>query len=205
MAIASAYPLWTTGIGAFIRGEHLTWSQLIGVFLAVAGMMLVILKGVSGLKPVDQPIESPLKYTRKIYGFALAIAASIAWAVNTWSIAEGGKNLSAPVGNSLRMLLAVIISAGIGKFVFSCGKVLLPRRVLLRFSWALILESVIGSFFYLYGMTHTSLAVGATLTSLAPVLSIPVAWAFGIERFSFSRTSGIILVVIGLALLVTGA
>jgi drug/metabolite transporter (DMT)-like permease len=71
--------------------------------------------------------------------------------------------------------------------------------------WVFFLETCLGSFFYIYGLSHSPLAVASTLTSLAPVLSVPVAIVLGLERFSFVRTLGICLVVLGLCFLVGGS
>ena len=57
--------------------------------------------------------------------------------------------------------------------------------------------------FFLYGLSHSSLVLGVTLSSLAPVLSVPIAIALRVERFSIKRTLAIIVVAVGLALLLS--
>jgi drug/metabolite transporter (DMT)-like permease len=52
-----------------------------------------------------------------------------------------------------------------------------------------------------YGLTHTSLVVGNTLSALAPVLSVPVSVALKLEKFSWIRTLAVLTVVVGLSLL----
>ena len=51
-------------------------------------------------------------------------------------------------------------------------------------------------------LAHTDLAVGATLSSLAPLLVVPVAIAMGEERWSPARFGAVLATVLGIALLV---
>jgi drug/metabolite transporter (DMT)-like permease len=99
------------------------------------------------------------------------------------------------------MFFALTISFGLSR-VFARGTpALLPWPVYRRNLWAFVIEGFGGSLFYLYGLSHSRLAVGAVLTSLAPVVSVPVAVAFGLERFSLARTAGVTMVVLGIILL----
>ncbi len=61
-----------------------------------------------------------------------------------------------------------------------------------------------GAYLFMYGLSHSPLILGATLTSLAPVLSVPVSLALRLEKFSFFRSFGVVLVVVGLAFLMQG-
>ena len=82
----------------------------------------------------------------------------------------------------LALPLCALMSAAFGSF----GKgtsLLLPLRDLRKYAWVFFLETFGGSLFFFYGLSHSRLAVAATLTSLAPVLSVPVALAIKIERF----------------------
>jgi drug/metabolite transporter (DMT)-like permease len=64
--------------------------------------------------------------------------------------------------------------------------------------WVFLIEAYGGSYFYTYGLAHAPLAIGATLSSLAPILSVPVAIALKLEKFSPIRTLGVCLAVLGL-------
>ena len=98
----------------------------------------------------------------------------------------------------LALPLCCLMSAAFGVR----GKLVFPAQVLRSSLWVFVLEAFGGSYFFVYGLSHTHLALASTLTSLAPVLSVPVALALKIERFSIGRTLGVCTVVIGLCLLV---
>jgi drug/metabolite transporter (DMT)-like permease len=64
---------------------------------------------------------------------------------------------------------------------------------------------LIGSSLFVYGLNHSDLAIGATLTSLAPLISVPIAIAAGEERWNLARLSAVALTVTGAIVLVTAA
>jgi drug/metabolite transporter (DMT)-like permease len=66
---------------------------------------------------------------------------------------------------------------------------------------ALVADSIVGALAYVYGLSHTDLAVGATLSSLAPLFSVPFAIAAGEERFDARRSAAIVVTVAGIVLL----
>jgi drug/metabolite transporter (DMT)-like permease len=81
---------------------------------------------------------------------------------------------------------------------------LLSRSDFLRALPVFAVESCLGSYFYLYGITHTPIAVSASLTSLSPVISVPVAAFMGLEKPTLARSLGVVAVVCGVCLLVAG-
>ncbi|HUP55895.1 MAG TPA: DMT family transporter [Bdellovibrionota bacterium] len=196
LAVASCYPLWTT-IAGFVQGERLQPIQLAGVALTVAGVVTVILNA-----PGARREEGP---TPKILlGVMLALLTSFFWALNTFAISHMGRELTMPVGNSIRLGLAFV---GVGLFglLFLRGRgITIPGTQVKRFAGLFVLESFVGTAFFFYGMAHSPLAVGSTLASLAPAVSVPVALALGLEKFVFARALGIALAVAGVACLVAG-
>ncbi len=102
------------------------------------------------------------------------------------------------------MAAAVALCLIIGKVVYPKERITLPISVYRSWYWLFIFEAFGGSYFYLVGLSHSSLAIGSTLASLAPVISVPVAIALRLEAFSWKRTAAVITVVFGLFLLVGG-
>lgn len=200
LAISSAYPLWTALAGYFFQGEALSALQFFGLILTVIGIVLVILSGTkerpaSGSEGAPNPIG---------LGVLLALGTSVMWAANSFSVAHAGRDLAAPVGNSIRMVIALILSASFGR-IFLPGKgVTLPWAEYKRSAWLFGVEAFGGSYFFMYGLSHSTLAIASTLSSLAPVISVPVAWALKLEKFSFFRTLGVCIVMAGIWLLVGG-
>ena len=67
---------------------------------------------------------------------------------------------------------------------------------------AILTDALCGSMFYVYGLSHTDLAVGSTLSSLAPLISVPVAIAVGEERWSAPRFLAVTTTTIGVVVLI---
>jgi drug/metabolite transporter (DMT)-like permease len=82
---------------------------------------------------------------------------------------------------------------------------LIPATVMKHSAWFFVAEAFFGSIFFLYGLSHSSLVLGSTLSSLAPVIAVPIAWLWGLEKLSLYRTLGVVATVFGLWLLVSGA
>jgi drug/metabolite transporter (DMT)-like permease len=220
LTIASTYPLLTAGWGAFVHHEWLTVSQVIGLLFTVCGVSVVILStpktnptsnqtagDVSGDVSDDSSNDESSAQSQRVSrstGIFFAFLASVCWATNSYCVMRGGQDISAPVANTVRMGAAIILCIIFGKLLFPKSKMLMPAREFRRWLWIFVLEAFGGSYFFMYGLSHSSLAIGSALASLAPVISVPVALALGLEKFSWKRTAGVITVVLGLTLLVGG-
>jgi drug/metabolite transporter (DMT)-like permease len=201
LAIASSYPLWTSIIGVGFRGETLSSSQVVGLFMTIAGVVTVILTGKSS-NPVVTVSDGNQERPSLSRGVTLAFITSFLWAINTFAVSRGGADVLSPVGNTVRMAYALILTLLMGR-IFARGRPLtIPFQSWKKLSWVFVFEGFGGSFFFVYGLAHSPLAIGSTLSSLAPVLSIPVAWFLGTETLSPMRILGVCSVVGGLSLLV---
>lgn len=191
LAIASCYPIWTALAGYLLLGEKVGRVQTLGILITIAGIVIVVLNG-----PKTDVQEAKKKVS--VSGILLALGTSVAWATNGFAVSRGAMDLHPSVGNTVRMIMALLLCAGFSR-IFAPGiSLLLPGRRIFRLGWLFVLEAFGGSYLYLYGLSHSSLALGSTLSSLAPVISVPAALAFGLERFSLYRTLGVCVVVFGI-------
>ena len=202
LAIASSYPIWTA------LGGPSNLQQVFGLVLAVGGVIIVILNGPAVAQSRAHP-EGSTKFenllNQRRVGVALAFATSLAWALNSLSVSRGGSDLSTPVCNTIRMFLALGLCSGISMLTVRKFYLPLPLTEFKRWMWLLVMEAFGGSYFYMYGLSHSPLMIGSTLSSLAPVLAVPVAWILQLEKISFLRTLGVGLVVTGLWLLMSAS
>ncbi len=196
LAIGSCFPLWTVLAGYLFSHQSISTTQGLGMLVTLCGVIIVVLNG-----PKSGSISIESKKVFPLTGFLLAIATSIAWATNSFTTARGGVDISTPVGATIRMIMALILSAGFGRLIAPQSSILLPKRQMVHSLWLFVLEAFAGSFFYVYGMSHSPLVLGSTLASLSPVLSVPAAFILGLEKFSILRTLGVILAVVGVWLL----
>lgn len=193
LAIASIYPVWTAVAGWLFKGEALGFQQGAGIALAVLGTLMVIL---SGYRVKAQGV----RYGR---GVAFGLLTSGFWALNSWAVAEGGAGISPWVGNSIRMGIALFLCGVTASALRRQVRVGLPIPVLKPYLAIFAFEAFGGSFFFLYGLTHASLAVASALSSLAPVIAVPLAWLRKSEPLTPSKVMGVLLAVAGVVILLT--
>ena len=200
LSIGAIYPLWSALAGWFLNGEALVHIQWLGLFFAVMGVVIVILSARARLRPLDGAVRTgPLpNYVR---GVGLALITSLLWSLNTFAVARGGANINPLLASGTRMCFAILL-------VPVSGLLLGPRKSLIlsvsdyrRNGWIFIFESFGGSFFYLYGLTHAPLAMASALSSLAPVLVVPIEWAQTKRPPRLDTSIGITLVIAGVILL----
>ncbi|MFL5813495.1 MAG: EamA family transporter [Bdellovibrionia bacterium] len=205
LTIASTYPLITSAWGAFVDHEWLSVTQTAGLLVTVAGVAFVILSAPRPTQTDSHANDAALKRPSRSTGFMLAFFVAFLWALNSYCVTRGGQGITAPVGNTVRMTSAVLLCLIIGKVAYPKERITLPQSVFRRWGWLFVLEAFGGSYFFVFGLAHSSIAVGSTLVALAPVISVPVALALRLETFSWKRTAAVITVVFGLFLLVSGA
>jgi drug/metabolite transporter (DMT)-like permease len=198
LAIGSTYPLFTAGVGALIQGEALAKQQILGLILSVAGVVTVIL---AGAQPTPASSEgahaAPSHLTQKSVGVGLAFATMLMWSLNTVATSRLGKDVDPFLGNTIRMTFALAMSFTFSRVVAPKTEITLPFKLLKKSLPLFVMEAFGGSLLFIYGLSHSPLALGSTLASLSPVLSVPVALALKLEKFSVVRTLGVFLVVLG--------
>lgn len=201
IAIASGYPILTALVGEIFEGQTMRGANWLGLALAIGGIVLVILNDPKGVPASGEEIRAHPRLKKKWVGVSLAVLTAIAWATNSYSVAKGGHGLNPAVSNSFRMGFALPIITALSFLTTKSGVTPLGGAVVRKYAWVFIVESFLGSYFFMYGMTHTSLVLGSTLAALAPVLSVPVSIALKLERFSWIRSFAVLTVVVGLSLL----
>lgn len=205
LAIASGYPILTALVGEIREGQAMHGPQWLGLFLSIAGIIGVILHGPKEIAADSADGLSEARahpfLRKKAVGVALAVVTAFAWATNGYSVMKGGRGLDPAVVNSFRMAIALPFIALIGRITTRVRVRPLDPKVVRRYGGVFILESFFGSYFYVYGLTHSPLVVGSTLAALAPVLSVPIAVAMKLETFSWIRGAAVLTTVVGLSLL----
>jgi drug/metabolite transporter (DMT)-like permease len=195
LSIASTYPLWAVLVGVILRGERFGFYRCVGTSLCVLG--------VATLVRLAPKLETHERHGSSTTGFVQAGLTSVLWAVNSVSVKYGGIGLDVSQVNAIRYSIALIVlmtfvrpSIGRGAFTDIDWKRLVP---------AIIADGVFGSSLFVFGLANSDLAIGATLTSLAPLISVPVAVALGEEKWSAPRLVAVTVTVVGAVILVAAA
>lgn len=203
LAIASTYPFWATLVGMIWLGEPAGPARVAGVLLVIAGGAVVVLA--AGPRTGDG-FRGPRTLA---LGLGLAVLTAWFWALNSVGFRIGGAAFPATVTGVIRLLFALALCPVVGRLLASTrarvagapNPVLVPWARLRPVLWVFLLEAGGGTFFFAYGVSRSPLVLGAALTSLAPVLSLPIAWATGVERWAPVKALGILLVTGGVILL----
>jgi drug/metabolite transporter (DMT)-like permease len=230
MAIASTYPLWATLAGALWRHEAFGVTQALGTLLCVGGViaLIVLAPRAPALSPSpdaraktadDQSAAVPrlrapddrsanggsiARASRA--GILLALLTSLLWAGNSLSTKLGGTGLVTVQANFIRFFFAWPILAVTSAVVARpSSDDRAARKTYLALVPVSLVEAGFGSALFVYGLAHTDLAVGATLSSLAPLMSVPFALLYREERWSLSRFAAVVATVAGVILLVARA
>jgi drug/metabolite transporter (DMT)-like permease len=196
LAIASSYPLWSALVGWGVRGEQMALSGWGGLLLLILSVATVIRTGASQ-SPHDLPSRDYWK------GILCSLAVSLLWSLNTYSVSEGSTGLSSAASNTIRMTLGIFLCPLIGIPLTGRKEIFLPWKMVKKYSWVFFFEGFGGSLFYAYGLVHSSLATGSALSSLSPILTVPLVIWQGKERFSWIRALAIVGVILGAWILVS--
>jgi drug/metabolite transporter (DMT)-like permease len=203
LAIASSYPLWATVAGAAWRGEPFGLARGAGTTLCVGGVIALI---VLAPQAADEHEHARSSRSEARQGIALALLTSVLWAGNSVATKLGGTGLPAWQANLVRFSCAWPILAVTSLVTVRPSRdpaaVRAAYRGLVPVSLA---EACVGSSLFVYALAHTDLAVGATLTSLAPLMSVPFALFYREERWSAPRFAAVTATVAGVVILVAGA
>ena len=203
LAIASSYPLWAALLGTFWRGERFGALRATGTVLCVGGIIALIVLSPRAVEEHEHA-HSTRRDARE--GILLALLTSVLWAGNTVSIKLGGSGITAWHANLIRFFIAWPILAATSALTTrptpDDGVARAAYRALIPVS---IAEACVGASLFVYGLAHTDLAVGATLSSLAPLLSVPFALVYREERWSPPRFVAVTATVAGVVILVVGA
>lgn len=193
LAIASCYPFWAALAGALWLNQPMTLVKLVGLALVVLGTVNVILAG----KKSETRKETHTR-AQRFRGICLAIFVSMFWAGNSFCAAKGAPGMSMWDANFVRMCTGFVLNG----FVVAAFRLRpLPWRDLRANSPIFVLETFGGSAVYVTALSLIPLGIAATLASLAPLFSVPIAIAQGRERFSAQKLAGILFALAGLTFL----
>jgi len=204
LAIASGFPILTALAAALIDHEMPTSLQWLGLFLAIAGMVLVILNGPKGTPPGEGSLPRPKLNSwlhKKWVGVALAALTAASWGTNSYSVAKGGVGVNPAIANSIRMAVALVLISILSLAITRTRARPMDRVAVKKYGWVFVLEAFFGSYLFVYGLSHSSVMLGSTLASLTPVVAVPIAVLLKLERFSWVRSLAVLTVVVGLSLL----
>ncbi len=209
LSIGTVYPLWSAIYGAVVRGERFGPTRVLGVALCLGGVIALLrLAGRTGRSERRRSLDTT--------GVLLAVAASLLWAGNTITVKAGAEGIPFWRVNAVRFTMALVLLTPQVLLLrpprpaVPVGALAVPTQSSFLSTWrrmlpAIFVDAGLGSICYVYGLAHTDLAVAATLSSLSPLVSVPVAIAMGEERWHPARAAAVAVTVGGVVTLILGA
>ena len=199
LAIATIYPLWAALYGVLFRAEPLGATRAFGLVCCLAGV--AALSAQNGQASDD---GAPASGRAALVGVALALLTSLFWAGNAVCLKLGGEGLSLYLVNALRFAIGTLLLTL--QLALPQRRAAAPTASLPKLTAALwlplLVDAGIGSVCYTYGIVHSDLALGATLSSLSPLVSLPLAALSGTERVGAAKVLAVSMTVAGVVLLV---
>lgn len=200
LSVASIYPIWTVIGGSFVEHSIPSMGEFFALIVVIIGLWLVVYEKY----PKDLQTElSENSQKQRWLGVSLAFATSICWAFNALSVRYGSQNLD-PWATSVARLSFAVVICGLGHiFLKKIPKN--PFFLIGKKPWLypiIVIEAVVGTFAFLYGLSRSPLVLGIVLSSLAPVLSVPIARVFFQQKISRRKFLGMILALAGTILAV---
>jgi drug/metabolite transporter (DMT)-like permease len=207
LAIATIYPLWAALYGALVNAEPFGPLRAFGLLGCLGGVWALLALSRRNSPATGAEVEVAARRSAAAGGVALALLASLAWAGNAIFLKQGAQGLSLYQANVLRfsfgalfLLLQLPFRARERQEAAAPGLASLGRKLALP----LLLDTGLGSVCFVYGIAHTDLALGATLSSLSPLVALPIAALSGSERVTAPHAFAVGLTVLGVVLLVLG-
>lgn len=202
LSIATVYPLWAALYGTVVRNEPLGPVRVLG--------MLFCLLGVSAVLRMSRTAAPAQFEPRAAWaGAGLALLTSLFWAGNTVFLKLGSQGISLLQANALRYpfgVLLVLVQLPFAAKSAPESSAPAQRSSLFalarKLSLPLLADTGLGSVAFVYGIANTDLALGATLSSLSPLVALPIAVVLGTERVTAGKVFAVCLTLLGVVLLV---
>ncbi len=196
MLIMSTVPPLTAITGFLLMGERITWVDFIGMLITLGGIALVILTKGSDHQKV--------KFSHPIKGLTFAFLGACGQAFGL-VLSKFGMGAYDPFAATQIRIIAGIVGFSIvltglkswGKF-FSALK---NRQALKFITIGSLFGPFIGVSLSLLAVQHAPTGVVSTITSLTPVLIIPVSVYMFKERVLLREILGAVISLIGVSLL----
>lgn len=196
VTISSIYPLFTIPWAVLLLHEDFSVFHLLGAFVIVMGVVLVS----RGSHPTAAERSSDSANARK--GFALSLAAALAWSVGVTLLKMASRGLNPFVVNLVRMvtLSILLLMLNILNGNIKQLKTYAPRTLTLLSGGGLV-GITLGGTMFLASLELAGAVKAVPLSSIYPIFSAGLAAIVFKEKVTAKMFGGMILVVLGTALL----
>jgi len=195
--LLSLAPIFGSIIAWVFFGETLTFWQITGIILALAGTAWVVASH-------QEPPDTPHGHTRR--GVTFGILAALGQATGLVFSKQGMYGEISPFqANAIRMLAAVIFIWVLSAFDGSAGGTMKSLQGKPRVVGLLALGAFVGPVLAvtlsLLAIQYAEIGVASTLMALTPVIILPISYFVFKEKVGWQAILGTFLAIAGVAVL----
>lgn len=201
MLMMALTPPFTAFISWLIIGEVLTPMNWFGMFVTLAGIIIVILKREKTEE--NGEVRKRIKTSYPIQGILLALGGALGQATGLVLSKKGMGNYDAFSASQIRVLAGGIGFVILFFFMRRWPKVwmaLKNQSAMKRITLGAVFGPFLGVSFSLLAVQHTKAGIAATLMAIVPVLIIPPAILLFKEKVNWKEIIGAIITVAGVGL-----
>jgi drug/metabolite transporter (DMT)-like permease len=200
MLMLSLHPVIGTILAWVLLGERLSAAELLGIALAVSGVAWVVTDRRNG----DSLANTDRRYYSIgiLFGLGGALGQSVGFIASKQGLEGDFPELS---GNIIRLLIATVTIWAFSAFNGSATKGIQTLREKPQAIKFILAGSVVGPFIgvwaSLVAVDRAPVGIASTLTSLAPIILIPLSRLFFKERITQRAVMGTVMALAGIVIL----
>ncbi len=200
MLIMALNPVMGAVMAWVLLGEKLSAVEILGIMLAISGVVWVVADRTNGQTLRD---TAPRTY---VIGLLCALGGALGQATGYIASKQGLEgDFSALSGNLMRLLVASIViwtwAAFRGEARQGVERLRAHPRALRFILGGAVVGPFIGVWFSLVAVQHAPVGIASTLTSLTPIMLIPLSRIVFKESITWRAVGGTLLAVAGTAIL----
>ncbi|MBS3795712.1 MAG: DMT family transporter [Candidatus Thorarchaeota archaeon] len=193
--ISMSYPVLTYALTVLFLGEDLIPVRLVGTVVAVSGVIMV-----SHEQDIGGDEEDSKSYD--MLGIGLAFLTSVLYAAGAVILQVGVTDVDPISGNLVRVFFGSIAFIPLFAFARRKGMTTPPKRIVKIIAVAALIGMAIGSILYVNATKLLGAATTSVIVSSAPLFAVPLSVKYLDERVTPLMAAGVILTVLGIALVV---
>ena len=196
MLIMSTVPPITAVVGFLLMGEKITLLGLVGMIITIVGIALVIL--------TKNPGNKKVKLSHPIKGLAYAFIGALGQAFGLVFSKFGMGSYDPFAATQIRIIAAIIGFSIVISILKKWGELIVAvkdRRAMKYISIGSLFGPFVGVSLSLLAVQHASTGIVSTITSITPILLIPISIVVFKERIFPREIFGAIITLLGISLL----
>ncbi|MSV36027.1 MAG: hypothetical protein EXQ47_10610 [Bryobacterales bacterium] len=196
---ASLQPFWLVSVEALTPGgERLHWPSIGGMFVGLAGVILLLLPGGSAVVVKQGVTHQGAGAHTLLGGFLLLQFGALCWAIGSvWQ-------------RKLRGGTHPFVSGGIQQLatgiVYAIPALLEPvptawtTRGMLAVLYLAVFGGLVGYSAFIYSMHHLPVALMSIYTYINPLVAVALGWWFYREPFGWRETAAMLVIFAGVSI-----